>query len=124
MVSWTEKQGREALATISSLKRALGIPNHPTKTDTFIGDDFHIYTPDEESAQLIGELFFRYGNGRRAAYYDAHPEKFTVRDTVKVKAIDEGGYDTSISIPFAPHFSEMLQKMIAKHIAPDSKLQR
>ncbi len=67
MAHWTEEQGIEALATISTLKRAMGIPNHPTKIDTIIENDFHIYTSDEESAQLIGELLYRYGNGRRAA---------------------------------------------------------
>lgn len=125
MTHWTKEQGREALATISTLKRVLGIPNHPTKRDSFVEDrDFQIYTPDQESAQLIGELLWRYGNGPKEAYYNAHPDLLTVRDTIRVRPLEEGGFAISINIPYAPSFAKALQKMVNKHIAPDKTFTR
>jgi len=65
MAKWSTQDEKEALATVSSLKRAMGIPNHPTKKDAFIGETIHIYTPDKNSAELITELLYRYGTGPR-----------------------------------------------------------
>jgi hypothetical protein len=124
MATWSKEQGREALAAISSLKRATGIPNHPTKTDTFVDHRFHIYAPDQESAEFIAEFLWRYASGTRTAFYDARPEKLTVRDTIRVLPLIEGGYDASITIPYAPSFTKALQKMVDKHIAPDRNFTR
>ena len=124
MPDWTREQEREALATISTLKRVLGIPNHPTKTDNFVGHTLHIFTPDETSATLIGELLYRYGNGSREKYYNAHPEFETLRDTVKVEPVDGGGYDASVSVNHVAHLQRMLEKMIQKQIAPDKSFTR
>ena len=124
MPDWTREQEREALATISTLKRVLGIPNHPTKADRFDGHTVHILTPDEASGTLIGELLYRYGNGPREAYYNAHPEFSTLRDTVRVEPVEGGSYDASMSINYAPHLQKMLEKMIQKQIAPDKGFTR
>lgn len=125
-MNWTEEQGKAALAKISSLKRALGIANHPTKTDTFefATHRFHIYTDSQESADLVAELLYRYGGGNRAAFYDAHPEKLTVRDTIDVVPLEGGGCDVSINIPSATGLTKALEKVIQKHIAPDKTFTR
>lgn len=124
MPDWTKEQGREALATVSTLKRVLGIPNHPDKKDEFIEHDLHIYTADKESAILLGEMLYRYGNGPREKFYNARPEIQTLRDTVRVEDLPEGGYDASMNINYAPHLKKMLDKMIAKNIAPDKSFTR
>lgn len=123
MPEWTQEQAREALATISTLKRVLGIPNHATRKDEFVEHRLHVYTGDQESAVLLGEWLYRYGNGPREKYYNDHPEKLTLRDTVRVEAV-EGGYDASMTINYAPHLKQMLDKMIQKHIAPDKSFTR
>lgn len=112
---------RKALATISSLKRALGIPNHPVKKDEFVSGRCHIYTPDEDSANLLGELLFRFGNNSRAAYYDSHPERFSIRDTITVQPLPEGGFDTAMNIPWPTHLASVLDKMIRKQLSSDSR---
>ncbi len=124
---WTKKETNKAIAALSTLKRAIGIANHATKIDEF--EDFqrnrlHIYTPDQESAELIGELLYRYGSGNRAAYYNAHPELSPIRKTIRLKALPEGGFDTSIAILHPRHFAERILKMAAKHIAPDKHFTR
>src|ERR1035437_5960858 len=124
MPEWTKEQGREALATISTLKRALGIQNHPKKKDEFIDRDLHIYTPDKESAILLGELLHRYGNGPREKFYNARPQSLTLRDTVRVEDLPGGGCDASMNINYAPHLKKMLEKMIQKQIAPDKTFTR
>jgi hypothetical protein len=124
MPEWTKEQGREALATVSTLKRVLGIPNHPDKKDTFLNHDLHIYTADKDAAILLGELLYRYGNGPREKFYNARPEILTLRDTVRVEPLAEGGFDTSMNINYAPHLKQMLEKMIQKHIAPDKGFTR
>jgi hypothetical protein len=124
MAAWTSEDGRKALATVSTLKRALGIPNHPTEKDKFVNESIHIFTPEESSAILIGELLYRYGNGPREKFYNARPDLRTNRDTVCVQALPEGGYDASMFISYAPSFTKALEKMVLKHIAPDKKLSR
>jgi len=123
MVDAQKADERKALATVSSLKRALGVPNHPTKKDAFVEKHCHIYTPDEESAILLGELLYRYGNGPREKFYNAHPEKITIRDTVQVRALEEG-FAVSMNIPWPKTFVTFLEKMINKQIAPDHSLRR
>jgi hypothetical protein len=124
VAEWTKKQEREALAAVCSLKRALGIPDHKNKPDAIVDEKLHVYTGDIESAQLIGELLFRYGNGKRAAFYDAHPEKLTLRDTIRVEAVHGGGFDASMNVYHSSHFARMILKMVDKHIAPDGRLTR
>ena len=119
----TREQEREALATISTLKRVLGIPSHRNKKDEFIEHNLHVYTADQESATLIAELLYRYGNGPREKFYNANPEILTLRDTIRVEPV-EGGYDASMSINYAPHLQKMLGKMIKKQIAPDKSFTR
>lgn len=120
----TKAQMKEALATVSSLKRAMGIPNHPIKTDTFTGEKIHIYTSDKESAALLGELLYRYGNGPREKLYNSRPERLTIRDTVQVAELPDGGYDVSMHIPWPQNLKKSWDKMIAKHIAPDKSFTR
>ncbi len=112
---------RKALATISSLKRAMAIPNHPLKTDEFDSSTCRIYVPDEASAILLGELLYRYGNGPREKFYNEHPERFTSRDTVKVVELPEGGFQASMDIYMPTGFAKALEKMIQRHIAADSR---
>ena len=119
----TPWEWREALATVSSLKRAMGIKNHPRK-DEMIDGQLHIYLQDSDSAELIGELLFRYGNGKRARFYDSHPEIHTLRDSIRVEQLPDGGYDASMTIVHPTHFSRMVQKMIDKHISPDKTFTR
>jgi hypothetical protein len=121
---WTKKEEKEALAAVSTLKRALSIPNHKDKKDEYTDDTLHIYTPDFESAELIGELLFRYGNGKRAKFYDAEPDRLTLRDTIRVKPLPEGGFDASMSVIHSSHFAKMILKMVDKHIAPDKPFTR
>jgi hypothetical protein len=120
----TKAEKKQALATVSSFKRAIGIPNHATKRDTFIDETIHIYISGKESAELMGELLYRYGNGPREKFYNAHPEKFTIRDTVQVKELPEGGYDVSMHIPWPRSFTEAMEKMMKKYIGPDSTFTR
>jgi hypothetical protein len=124
MPDWTKAQEKEALAVVSSLKRALGVPNHPDRKDEFADGKVHIYTTDASSAKLIGELLWRYGNGPRAAFYDAHPEKFTLRDTVAVNRHEDGGYEASMWILYPPAFTKAMQKMFSKYIGPDKTFSR
>ena len=122
----TKEECREALATISSLKRVLGIANHPTQKDTLGAEDgrLRIYTPDEESATLLGELLYRYGTGNQAAHYRARPEQPTIRDTIRTEAVNEGGYLTTMWVPWPLSMKTALNKMIKKHTAPDSRFIR
>jgi hypothetical protein len=124
MTVWTEKEQQEALAAVGTLKRALGIPNHKSKKDEFVDGRLQIYTPDFESAELIGELLFRYGNGRRAKFYDSRPDHKTLRDTIRVEPLSEGGYDASMCVVHSSHFSKMILKMVNKHLSPDKVLTR
>lgn len=119
---WTKKETNKALAAVSTLKRATGIPNHPSKMDEFAEiprNQIRIYTPSQESADLIGEILFRYGNGKRAAFYDAQPERSTIRDSIRVEPLDQGGFVTSMQIFHPRHFSEKISKMTEKFVAPD-----
>ena len=84
----------------------------------------NVYTADKDSATLIAEFLWRYGNGTRAAYYDAQPDSFTIRDTIRVRLLEDGGYEVSMNIPYAPSLTKALQKMIEKHIAPDKTFTR
>lgn len=124
---WTKKETNKALAAISTLKRATGVQNHPTKKDEFAEiprNQLRIYSLDQESAELIGELLYRYGNGKRAAFYDAHPERSTIRDSIEVKPLRGGGYVTLMQIYHPRHFSEKLSKMTEKFVAPDKHFTR
>jgi hypothetical protein len=124
MTIWTEKDKQEALAAVCTLKRALGIPNHEFKKDEYASSRLHIFTPDAESAELIGELLFRYGNGKRAKYYDARPEITTLRDTIRIEPVPGGGYEASMNVIHSSHFARMILKMVDKHIAPDKQFTR
>ena len=121
----TRENCREALATISTLKRVLGIPNHASKKDTFAVEEgrLHIYTPDGQSAILLAELFYRYGTGNQAEHYKAHPEHHTIRDTIRTEQLEDGCH-VEMLIPWPPSLQKALDKMIKKHVAPDSRLTR
>src|ERR1700744_4901888 len=98
MGNWTEQEGMQALAAISSLKRALGIPNHKARTDEIRDKRCHVYTIDLETAQLLAEIFYKWANGRRKSYYDQTKPGSTLRDTISIVKLPEGGHDLSIAV--------------------------
>jgi hypothetical protein len=125
VANWTREEGRESLAAISTLKRAIGIPNHPSKTDEIsVGGRCHIYTQDEESAELIAELLYKWANAGRKKYYDLHLPDSTLRDTIAVQSLPEGGFQTTISVLSAPNFTKGLHRLTQKHISPDKGFTR
>jgi hypothetical protein len=101
----------------------LGIANHPSKIDEIIDRRCHIYTADEQSAELIAELLYRWANGNKKQWYDAQPG-FSLRDTIHVNPIENGGYQTSISVYYAPAFTKGLHKLTEKYISPDKSFTR
>jgi len=116
---------KEALTAVSSLKRILGIPHHPTKRDEFMQDELHnpichIYTPDAQSAELLGELLYRIAvMPKGAAYYDSNHPGHSQRDTIRVQPLEDGGYDSSMRVLQPERFAAKIKKVIAKHIAPE-----
>ena|SRR5882762_5028462 len=119
MTITTQSDIKNALAEFGKLKRVLGIPNHPQNKDAIIDGTLHIYTSDKESAALIGEILYRFGSGNKAAFYDARPEMPSIRDSIKLGSLIEGGYEVEMYIPYAPKLTKALQKVVAKHIEPD-----
>ncbi len=119
------KGQKEFLDAVSSLKRAFGIPNHPTKRDEFKRVDVwdpecHIYTADAASAELLGELLYRIAvTPKGAAFYDSIRPRVSVRDSIKVQPVPEGGYEASMWVSVPEKFSEKVYNIIEKHIAPD-----
>jgi len=115
------------LAAISSLKRALGIPNHSTKRDEFRIEEFTndkccIYLPDEEAAKLVAELLFslaRKPRGEREAVGDPFAFKVSEGGGIKVEALDEGGYVVSFRPRNSEVFGRKLLSVIARHIQPE-----
>lgn len=124
MANTTKQDQRQSLAAISSLKRVLGIQNHPSRKDEYISNHLHIYTPDDESAILLAELLYRYANGNLRAHYDAHPEHRSVRDTIMLKPLTEGGYEIEMWSPGPAALKTSLERMIKKHIAPEERFRR
>ena len=117
------RQEQESLAAISTLKRALGIPNHLTKIDEVVEDRWHVYTQDAKSAELISELLYRCANGNLKQFYDSQPRR-SVRDTISVSPLKDGGFEASIKVINIPNFTKGLLKLAQKHISPDKNFTR
>jgi hypothetical protein len=124
MVNWTKKDGQKSLAAMSTLKRAIGIRNHPSLTDEMMDKDCHVYTEDQQSADLIAELLYRWANGSRGHIYDKHFRGCTVRDTIEVHPLKIGGYEVCINVPDAQSFARGLERLTQKHVSPDAKFTR
>jgi hypothetical protein len=122
-LDWTKKEEKEALAAVCSLKRALGIADGSEK-DEFQGARIKIHTADFASAELIGELLYRYGGGQRRRFYDAHPEIETLRDSVAVYPLANDCYTASIALHSPSNFAREIRKAIDKHIAPNKTFTR
>lgn len=123
MAGFAKEKIREALESISTLKRAIGIPNHPTKRDAFEAEKCHIYTTDKASAELLGELLFRSCGGARKDHQDASAG-LSIADTIETRQLEDDCYDVSISIIHPPSFAKALKRMADKHISPDRYFRR
>ncbi|MBI3867427.1 MAG: hypothetical protein HY299_02765 [Verrucomicrobia bacterium] len=126
MRSWTSQEEKEALAAISSLKRALGISNHLTKRDEFKRDELsndvcHIYLPDAESAELMGEILHRIAiSPRLRELPHSRTPLSSWRETINVEPLKEGGYEASIIVWYPNKFTGKVKSIIDKHISPDN----
>jgi hypothetical protein len=119
----TDKDRKDALAALSSLKRVLGIADHPNKPDEFKDIYLKVHTQDENSAILLGELLYRFATGRNAARYASRPRIMTTRDTIKIKPV-EGGYEVEMVIYGADRMIKAIDKMIEKQISPGNGFSR
>ena len=124
MASWANEEEKKSLATLNTLKRVLGIANHPIKKDCFKKNYVHLFATDETSAMLLGELLYRYATGSREVHYNAHPELKTIRDWLSIEPLADGGYEVKMPIGKASNLTKMLDKLISKHIAPDQRFLR
>jgi hypothetical protein len=121
---WSDEEQNKALAALSSLKRAMGIANVTGLTDHFSEHNLKVFTPDKGSADLVAELLFRYGNGKRAKFYDSRPHRLTIRDTIAVEVVGDGEFVTSMLISNPPDLARRLSEMVEKHISPDKNFSR
>lgn len=124
MPNWTTEEAIQALKRINTLKRVLGIRNHPKITDTFTPDQiFYVYTADYDSAELLAELFHRYEMGPRRAYYPQNQSTTNIGNSIRVSP-EQDGYEVSIRVKSAPNFSKALLRATDKQIAPDKGFSR
>src|SRR6185369_8294196 len=120
------KEQRSALDAISSLKRALGIHNHPEKKDEFKQDELlnpicHIYVQDAGSAELIGEILHRVAIMPRLGHFpDSRRPLSPWRDSIVVQPLEKGGFEACIRVWHPTKFAARVQKVIEKHISSDS----
>jgi hypothetical protein len=56
------------LDAISSLKRAIGVPDHPQRIDHFRPIGAKIYTNDANSSEILGALFHQFLHGDKIVY--------------------------------------------------------
>jgi hypothetical protein len=117
MVSIKREMDR-ALASIGSLKRALGIPNVPNKHDYIDAGYGHVFTPDPQSAELLAQIFHGINSGR-TGYTVEHPEKAFIVNEVKVKQLAQNLHYVSLEVIDGISLARGIQAFIRKHIASE-----
>jgi hypothetical protein len=115
---------KRELGIISTLKRALLIPNHTQRQDAFFHEHCHIYTSDQSSAALLSELLWRLTNEGSKDAYTEQKQGLRICDTIKVLNLPEGGYEVRIGTPYPRAFAQALLEVTRQHIAPDTTPKR
>jgi hypothetical protein len=124
MEQYPKRDVQKALAAISSLKRAVGIPNHKLKPDQISNGTCHVYVPDQDSATLMAELLYRDATWPKGvAFYDSKPWP-SLRDSLRLSPLAEGGFDVSIDVMDASALEKGVRRLLNKHISPDKTFTR